>query len=123
MNWEAFFIIGGLALILGAILYIPGRWWARRKLAESSPESNARLHITPIGYIYFTVLIGGMLFAFSQQYFAPDSEIGKLVSSSFGRFVLLGGVAAIGFVVERILQRAGMNVTVRKRRNGANNPG
>ena len=38
MNWEALAVIGSFALLLGFVLYIPARWWARRQTNRPGDE-------------------------------------------------------------------------------------
>ena len=94
MNWEAFFAIGSVTLILAAILAVPGYFLARWLKRHPAVQSAERRTITAAGGVVFglmvVVLTGGM----AVRELAPTTTIGRFLSSSrglltFGLFVIL----------------------------------
>jgi hypothetical protein len=109
MNWEAFAVIGAFALLLGIVLYIPGRWWARRKLHDASLGSPARASLTPIGYVVIGLLVFALVGTFSLKDLAPDSLIGRIEGSRVGRLTILVCMASAFWLVESIAKRLGID--------------
>ncbi len=114
MNWEAFFAIGIFTIILGVVLYIPGRLWAKRKLKEH-PNTQASLKVTKFGYILTSsmllVLFGGLSF----QYFSPNSFFGEYMKTKTGRLTFTALVIIIFVLVERIFKTKGYTMLVDKK--------
>ena len=110
MNWEALLVIGGFTILLGLLLYLPGRWWARRQLAKSPDGSPAKARVTRAGYLFFGIMIGLLFIGFSQEHIAPTSSLGEFVSNRGGRWIFAGAILAIAVVIEKILARAGIEL-------------
>lgn len=110
LDWEGIAATALLCLPLGVLLYIPARWWAKRKLASNPASSRARLRVTPAGLAFATLLVGVLFLGFSQQYFAPESELGQFVSTSLGRTVFAVGVYGLSVVIGMVLELFGFTL-------------
>ena len=110
MDWEGLALTALLCLPLGVLLYIPARWWAKRKLANSPANSRARLRVTSAGLAFATLLVGVLFIGFSQQYFAPQSEFGQFVGTSLGRLVFGVGVTVLSVVIGMVLELLGFTL-------------
>jgi hypothetical protein len=108
VNWEAFFAIGALTVLLGGLLYVPSRWWANRKLKGGPHGSYARLHVTAAGFLFYGFLVGFLIIGLLLDYLAPESRLGQIVATGIGRFVLLVVVVAIGVALERVFAKLGV---------------
>lgn len=113
MNWEAFAAIGTFTLVLGVMLYIPARWWAKRKRREH-PNSDATLRVTRAGFVFSVIFIVLLMLGFSQEFLAPDSRLGQLVSSSSGRLLFGAFVGAVFWLLEVVLKSKGVMLVERK---------
>ena len=100
--------------MLGGVLYIPARWWAKRKLKESPPESNARLQITPAGFFFYGIMVCVMLFGFAQQHLAPQTEFGRFVGTRLGLFIFGAFVIGAWIVLEFACKKLGITLVRRK---------
>ena len=109
MNWEAFFIIGAFALVLGGILLVPGIWWARRK-ARENPDAPAGMKVTPAGFLFASAYGALLLSALSTEYWAGDTAIEEWLKTSIGRMVFLVAVFGAGPLAERLLSKAGIRL-------------
>jgi ABC-type xylose transport system permease subunit len=107
-------VIGGFTVLAGMLLYIPGRWWAKRQLRNAPDESIGKARVTRAGYLFFAIMIGLLLIGFAQEHIAPSSRLGEFVSTRAGRLVFLGSFAAAGFVIENLLARAGIKLVRRE---------
>jgi hypothetical protein len=110
LDWGGIAATALLCLPLGVLLYIPARWWAKRKLANSPAHSQARLRVTPAGRAFATLVVGLLFIGFSQQYFAPQSEFGQFVSTSLGRLVFAIGVTGLSVVIGMVLELVGFTL-------------
>lgn len=113
MNWEAFAAIGIFTLVLGVVLYVPARWWAKRKVREH-PNSNATLRVTRAGFVFFGIFVVLLILGFSQEFLAPESGLGQFVSSSGGRLLFGASVAAVFWLLEVILKSKGVLLVEKK---------
>ena len=113
MNWEAFVVIGLFTLALGTLLYIPARIWARRKLREH-PSSNATLKVTRVGFVFSGVFVAVLMLGFSQQFLAPESELGQFVKTSIGRLGFAAAVGAVFWLLGAILESKGIKILEKK---------
>ena len=110
MNWEALLVIGSFTILLGLLLYVPGRWWAKRQLKNAPDGSVGKARVTQVGYLFFGIMIGLLFFGFAQEHMAPSSRLGALVSTRIGRLTLFGGIVAASFLIEKMLGRAGIEL-------------
>jgi hypothetical protein len=97
-------------LVIGVLLYIPGHWWAKRKLRNAESGSKFELHITSAGFALCTLMVVALLLGFSQQYLAPQTEFGKFVSTPLGRLSYLVAVYALTVVFGLILEMLGFTL-------------
>ena len=99
MEVSEYIILGMIFLILGCLLYIPGRSIAKRKLANSESDSNFRLHVSSSGFAWATLMVFTLILGSSQKYLAPQSEFGKFVDTNIGlaSFWVMVVVLFIGF--------------------------
>ena len=110
MNWEALLVIGSFTILAGLLLYVPGRWWAKRQIKNAPDGSVGKARVTRAGYLFFGIMIGLLFLGFAQAHIAPSSRLGEFVSTRMGRLVLFGGIVAASFVIEKILGRAGIEL-------------
>jgi len=94
-------------LILGILLFLPLRWWAKRKLRYTPAESEYRLHITSAGLACIVLMIFALLIGFSQETFSPETEFGRFISTVPGKFYYLLIVYLLTVVFGLILQKLG----------------
>ena len=116
MNWEAFFIVGIFALLLGAILLVPGIWWARRK-ARENPNASAGMKVTPAGFLVATTYVALLFSALSTEYWAGDTAIEEWLKTPLGRLVLFLTVLGVGQLAERLLRKAGIRLIAPRQPN------
>lgn len=117
MEWEAVVVIGTFSFVFGTLLYVPARWWARRKLRESPPDSNARLHVTSAGFALAALLVGLLLFGYAHEHVAPESDLGRFVSTGSGRLVFGAAVSVVAIVVGMVLELLGFKLVHRSDRD------
>jgi len=115
MHWEALIVIGGFALILGAVLLVPGLWWARRK-ARSNPVVGS-IKVTRAGYIGFAVFVAVLLAGFSAEHWAQGSKLGLLIGLPGAKLVFLLLATGAGWLIERSLAAKGIRFTAVVPRN------
>ena len=107
MNWEAFLVIGGIVLVLGIILLIPGLLWARYKL-RSEPRGGGARRITKHGLVLYVIMIAIMLFGFAAGELWPDSWLGRFTGSTLGLLGYLCLVFGLFFLLEKWLHKKGV---------------
>ena len=110
MAWDAIFIIGGFCKLLGVLLYVPARWWARRKLRTVPVDSAARLHVTSAGLAFCVLVVSLMLAAVLQPYVAPQTALAQFLSTGIGRLVFFGALAILSGVFALILELLGFTL-------------
>ena len=97
-------------MFLGVLLYIPGRLLAKRKLLNTKPGSDLRLHVTSSGFALVTLMVFVLMLGFSQQYLAPQTEFGKFISTGIGFLSFLAAVTAITTVFGLLLEVMGFKL-------------
>lgn len=107
MNWEAVLVIGGFSVLLGIVLYVPGRWWAKRKLREAPAASAARVRVTRAGLVFYGIMILFLMIGLFQEHLAPQSRIGEFVSTRVGRLAFVGAYVGVSVLIENMLTRLG----------------
>ena len=110
MNWEVLLVIGSFTTLLGLLLYVPSRWWAKRQLKNVPDGSVGKARVTRAGYLFFGIMIGLLFFGFAQEHIAPSSRLGEFVSTRIGRLTLFGGIVAASFLFEKMLGRVGIEL-------------
>jgi len=115
MNWEAFLVIGGFTLILGAVLLVPGLIWARIKVKQH-PDEPAGMSVTRTGYVFFGSMLVVLLAVITSQFWAPESSIGLWAASRSGRFLLGAIVVGAALLIELVLAVAGIKLKVLEKR-------
>jgi hypothetical protein len=113
VNWEGFFVIGLFTLVLGALLYIPARLWAKRKSREH-PDSNAALRLTKSGFVFFGLFTVALIVALSWEFLAPESRLGQLAKTSLGRFGIAVVVGLVFWLLEVGLNSKGVRLLDKK---------
>jgi ABC-type uncharacterized transport system permease subunit len=111
MNWKAFFAIGVVTIIPGAVLLIPGLIWARRK-AKQHHDVPAGMSVTKIGYLYLGIVLLVLFAGLTSQYWAAGSSLGNFTATRFGRFLFGGIVVGAALLFERHLAAAGIEIKV-----------
>lgn len=107
MHWKALLVIGIFSLVFGLILYLPARWWLRRRLRKAPPDSSDHWRITPLGLVVYGVMVAVMMTGFSLQYLAPHTWAGHFVSTSHGRIVFTAALVVVWSVLEVVLTANG----------------
>jgi uncharacterized membrane protein len=102
MDLTGFMILGMIFLILGVLLYIPGHWWAKRKLRNMESDGEYKLHITSAGLAWVIGL--------SQEHLSPGTEFGKFVSTWLGKLYYIVIVAILALVFGLILELFGFKL-------------
>lgn len=107
---EALIVISLLSLVIGALLYIPGRLLAKRVLRKSAPSDAVRIRVTSAGLAVATLLVGLLLFGVAQPRIAPESTLGRLLSSGAGMTLYFGGVTLLASVLSTVLELLGFTL-------------
>lgn len=110
MDWPGFVAIACLALVLGVVLYIPGRWWAKHRLRNAPSGSRLRLRVTAAGFAVCVLMVGVLIAGSSQQYWAPQTQFGQFVATGVGRLVFWSVVAVSTIVLCMILEMLGFTL-------------
>ena len=84
MNWEAAFIIGGLALAIALVLGVPPLIWARR--ARANPESKAGRKVTKGDLVAVVVVVVVVnLVGLTAPFWAPAPVVVTVHDVSYAR--------------------------------------
>jgi hypothetical protein len=116
MDLVGYVVLGLIFLVIGILLYIPGRWWAKHKLRDTQPESDARLHITSSGLALIVLMVFVLVIGSSQQYLAPETEFGQFVSNGLGLLFFVVAVTVTTIVLGLVLIMLGF--TLFRRQDG-----
>jgi hypothetical protein len=115
MNFEALAIIGGLALIAGAVLYLPfyiwKKWRGRKALPSRGPLA---ITINRNGITFYGAMVVVLFVGFAQEHFAPQTAFGLFMSTWSGRLIYLVCVLVVTVVLEVIFAIAGIKFAERK---------
>lgn len=103
MHLEALIAIGAFVFVFGAILLVPGLWWARRRAKRLPPDARQRMNVTPFGIIFYAVFICFLMFALGLEHIAPEISGGK-------RVVLVILVIVVGILAEKAASKLGLNI-------------
>ena len=107
MDIKAAALIGGGAIVVGLVLYIPGYFLAKYLLRRSSPRSNAHGRITKLGAVVYGAMAFAMFIGYAQEHLSPQTWFGHFVSNWGGRLAYTGAVALVWAGIERILKKLG----------------
>lgn len=118
INIEAILVIGLLCLLMGVLLYIPGRLWAKHKI-KKNPNGAHSMHITRAGLVFISALLVVLFGGLFSPYFMPNTFMSKLVSTHIGRLIYALVVAAIATPCQRSLEARGFKLFVRKEAKSA----
>jgi hypothetical protein len=86
----------------------------KRKLKNSPPESNERLHVTSAGFVFYGLIVFALFAGITQEHLAPDTEFGRFVSTRLGRLMFVMAIAVISAAVGTALEKMGIKFVVRK---------
>ncbi|WP_417760532.1 hypothetical protein [Shewanella sp.] len=107
MDWEAFFAVGAVMLVLAMVLLVPGLMLGRRL---SNSAVNAFFTLRPTIRLAVFMGFGWLLSALAAAvvgYFAPSSSRGQWIATPSDLFSLIF-VPLI--LVEKLLQACGINL-------------
>src|SRR6266446_6414895 len=115
MNWEAVLVIGVFALVLGAVLLIPGLIWARRK-ARQNPGTSAGMAVTNIGFLFVAFVVLVLLVGFTAEFWAAETMFGRWMSTGRGRLIFAALTMLTSWIVEYVLGLAGIRIIALRER-------
>jgi hypothetical protein len=113
MEIRAAAIIGGGAITVGLILYIPCHFLAKYLLRRSAPKSYARRRITTLGLVVYAAMVVALFVGFTQEHFAPHTWFGHFMSNWLGRLTYAAVLVTVWFCIEYLLTRRGYVLWVR----------
>jgi hypothetical protein len=113
--WEAVVVIGGFCVLLGLLLYLPARLWAKHRLRNAPAESAARLQVTSAGLAFAVLTVGLTLAGSLQSYLAPETEFGQFLATGVGRVLFVGAAAIVSGIVAMVLELLGFTLFRRPR--------
>jgi hypothetical protein len=104
MNWEAVFIIGGLALAIALVLGIPALIWARR--ARANPESKSGRKVTRSDLVGTAIVIVVNLVGLTAPFWASDTQFGQWMATDPGRLMFVTGIVVVWLAIAGVLKIA-----------------
>ena len=104
MNWEAVFIIGGVALAIALALGIPALAWARR--ARANPESKSGRKVTRGDLVGTAIVIVLNLAGLTAPFWAPGTQFGQWMSTDPGRLIFVTGIVVVWLAIAGVLKIA-----------------
>lgn len=104
MSWEAFFVIGGLALAIALVLGIPALIRARR--ARAKPESRSGRKVTKGDLVAVAIVVLVNLAGLTAPFWAPDTQFGQWMSTDPGRLVFVVSVLLFWLAIAVLLKIA-----------------
>ena len=112
MNWEAVFIIGGVALAIALALGIPALAWARR--ARANPESKSGRKVTRGDLVGTAIVVVVNLVGLTAPFWAPDTQLGQWMSTDPGRLIYVTAVV-VGWLAIAVLVKIALVLARRSR--------
>ncbi len=103
-------LYGLFFLVIGVLLYIPVRWWGKRKLRNAPPDSEYKLNITSGGLALCVLMVVALLLGFSQEYLSPETDFGKFVGTGLGKLYYIAIVTMLTIVFGLILAMLGFRL-------------
>ncbi|MBO1271719.1 hypothetical protein J3L11_08705 [Shewanella sp. 4t3-1-2LB] len=113
MDWEAFWAVGAVTLVLGVVLLVPGLMLGR-KLSKTSSNEFVTSVITKHGLFFGVVFVVSLLLASAARYFAPNSFIGHWTATDAGLYSFIAVLSVLAMVIEKILLSLGINLVSNK---------
>jgi len=110
---EAALVIGAVIIVLGFVLYLPGKWYAKRK-ALKNLNNRISYKVTPYGIVLSVIMISFIIFSFSSTYFFPESYFGSFVSCKFGRLVYVLILAIVFYLIDKTMNKKGFKFLIEK---------
>lgn len=110
MNWKTIGIILFIAVVFVYYLYGINR-------LQKRPDSIYNKKVTKFGHVIFTIMIAVMAGIFILEQTAPNSQIGKLVSTNAGSFLVMFIVAIVFAVIGRFLRKFGFKKLDNKKKD------
>ena len=101
MDWKTIGIILFISIVFVYYLY-------RIKKLQQRPNSIYNKKVTKFGYVIFTIMIVVMAGILSLEHTAPNSQIGKLVSTNEGSLLVMFVVAIVFAVIGHFLRKVGL---------------
>lgn len=104
MNVEAIAIIGGVALVVGAVLYLPFFVWFRFRRRRGRPLASKRLDVplTKGRIILSMLMIAVIVTGYSRGVLAPHTWFGSHMQTGFGQLVWGISVACFFYAAQVI---------------------
>jgi hypothetical protein len=104
MNWEAVFIIGGVALAIALALGIPALIWARR--ARANPASKSGRRVTRGDLVGTVIAVVVNLVGLTAPFWAANTQFGQWMSTDPGRLVFVVSVLFFWLAIAALLKLA-----------------
>ena len=100
--------------VFGILLYLPLRWWAKRKLRDISSENELKMHITSAGIAWVTLIVFALLIGFLQESISPRTEFGRFISTFSGKVYYIVNIFLLSIILGLILQKLGFKLFKKK---------
>jgi hypothetical protein len=107
VKWGAVLIVGSFFVVVGVLLYLPARWWAKRRLRSAPADSAARLHVTSAGLAHAVLTVVLLIAVQMQARRAPQTELGHFLATGIGQVVFGVVVTVVAGVFAAILKMLG----------------
>ena len=120
----AFIAMGIVTLVLGVllycVLYFPASRRAKRELQENPNSSFSKrygLKVTKAGVVVYGIMVAVLFGGLSQEYLAPESELGQLVKTESGKWLFVVPLVVVVGLLEAALKKRGIRLTESKEIN------
>jgi hypothetical protein len=107
MNWYPIFVICGLMILIGLVLYLPFFIWFRWQGSRPQTNSITTLGVTGAGLCFFSVTLIILFAGLAVGQLAPQSWFGSQVRTLFGGLGYMTAVCLLASVVERVFIKRG----------------
>jgi hypothetical protein len=102
VHWEAFFVVGGLTFVLGALLLVPSLLWARK--ARANPTALGAKKVARADLLMTFTIVGLLVAALTARLWAEGTWFGRWVSTDGGSLTFLAAAFA-GLLMAQLLLR------------------
>ena len=109
MDWEAFFAVGAVMLVLAVVLLVPGVMLGRRLSKRSSNAFLTGVVNKRLG-VLATIFVLLFVAAAAARYFAPTSFIGQWTATGAGFYSFIAVLVVLVTVIEKLLQACGIEL-------------